>query len=268
MINYHTVGCCCHPETVVLKGGSLKNITFPALVAYLPEQQLLFDTGYAEHFFTATQRFPEWLYPRVTPVTFDQAPIVEQLAGQTVRTLFISHVHGDHIAGLKDFPEAQFVCSRAAYDFTVGSTCRVNKLRQGVLPTLLPDDFRERVTFIEDLPVVNLADDMQPFSTAYEVAPNAFAIDLPGHAIGHYGLYLPDDKVFLIADAVWQFRTIADNRRPAQVTRLLMHDWQAYHRTIDKLQALHRHNPDLLILPSHCQASIDYAQQLSNIHLS
>ena len=60
-----TVGRCRHPEWVTIRGGGLRPIEFPALAALIVHPTIgpiLYDTGYADRFETATQPFPERFY--------------------------------------------------------------------------------------------------------------------------------------------------------------------------------------------------------------
>lgn len=260
-IDFYEVGYCSHPECMVIKGGRLSKVAFPAMVARIQHASgtLLFDTGYAEHFFTATTYFPEKLYALTTPVTQNSPPLVQQLKlteTQAIDSIFLSHFHADHISGIKDFPQARFICSRYAYDFAKSHRSRLSKTKQGVLPDLLPDDFLTRAVFIEDLPSVALPGTMQPFTQGQQLYDGIIAIDLPGHAVGHYGLWIADADLFLIADAVWDFRTISKNRRPNPLTGLIMSDSHAFHRTIDKLQRLHQNAPHIQQIPTHCRRTL------------
>jgi hypothetical protein len=117
------VGHCFHPEAVVIRGGSWRAQQFPAIVALLkhPSQgYMLFDTGYAKHFIQATTPFPQRLYRWVTPMHLcDKENLLHQLAQrgiapEDIKHIFISHFHADHIAGLLDFPQARYICSKVA----------------------------------------------------------------------------------------------------------------------------------------------------------
>ncbi len=257
---YHT-GYCTHPSCMVERGAGFSQAKFPAMVARIRHSAgtMLFDTGYAPRFFEVTANYPQKTYAKITPVTLSQPAIIAQL-GETaheIDTIFLSHLHADHICGLKDFPKAKILLSKEAYQFATQkhSTISVlNQIRQGFLAALLPDDFAVRAVFIEDLPAVALGDDFYPFKLGYQISSDLIAVALPGHAVGHYGLIA--GEFFLVGDAVWRFSSIQADKRPNPVANLISASAKDAHATIDKLQLLYRHNRQLYFIPSHCEKTL------------
>lgn len=249
-IKLYKVGYCKHPEFMVKKGGSFKSIKFPAMVALIEyaDKTLLFDTGYGKYFFEATKKFPEKLYAITTPVTLKK-PLIEML-DKKIDTIFISHFHADHIGGLKDFPNAKIICSKAEYEIASSKSSRFSKTKKGVLPSLLPDDFEERVLFIEDLELIDLPKSLAPFTKGYKIEDNFFAIELPGHAKGQYGLFVKD--TFFVSDAIWDIEAITKNVMPNILTHIIFDSAKEYKETIKKLQQLYKKNPQIKIVPTHC----------------
>ena len=269
------VGHCRHCERVTMVGGGLRIITFPSICALIVHPRagaLLYDTGYADHFLDATAALPERAYRWLTPVTLPaQERLSVQLARhgvapQDIRWCVLSHFHADHIAGARDLPAARFIASRQDVA-DLRSRSRLGGLLKGLLPMLLPPDFDARLQYAEALP-------RRPPATGWESLGDGFdlfgddsvlAVRLPGHAPGHLGLLLRDQqdrRVLLCADAAWSRRAWQEQRPPSLLARPLLHDWQAYRRTLQTLQQLAARHAELLILPSHCQASLDDYRRL------
>jgi glyoxylase-like metal-dependent hydrolase (beta-lactamase superfamily II) len=265
------VGHCAHPECIAVSGGAWRIAEFPALVGLIRHPTagaILFDTGYAEHFAQATQSFPERLYRLTTPFVLPAEDCLEAqlvrhgLALQDIRAVFASHLHGDHIAGLRDLPRAAIWCGSDALRH-LRDTGRWRLLRQGYLPALLPDDFGARHRRIEDDPAQPLPGRWAMLGAGHDLIGDRslWAVPLQGHARGHFGLLLrhEDDREYLlIGDAAWHLDELREHRAPAWPTRLLVHDW-ATHR--DTRERLHRVLADaakagddgIAMLPAHCE---------------
>jgi glyoxylase-like metal-dependent hydrolase (beta-lactamase superfamily II) len=264
-----TVGSCRHFERLAMRGGRWRPVTFPSLSALLlhPERgPLLYDTGYARHFTTVTQPFPERFYRWLTPVTLPPEQVLEAQLGRfglttaDIRTVIVSHFHGDHVAGLRDLPNARFVCLRTDRE-ALRSAPRVRALRRGMLPALLPPDFDGRCDFVDDCPVHPIGSAFRELSPGFDLLGDGslLGVPLPGHTSGQLGLWLRDQRdreLLLCADAAWSLRAIQEHRLPAFPARLLMHDWQQYAATMRRLQNLANAHPEIVLLPSHCADSI------------
>jgi len=245
------------------------SIEFPALAGLIVHPEygpILFDTGYATHFMHATTPFPERLYRWATPVTL---PAQQTLAAQLQRfgcapsdigLCVISHFHADHIAGLRDLPNARFICTATGYA-RMAESKRIGGLMQGLLPVLLPVDFQHRVQFAEHQPKITLSAPWQAFGEGFDLLGDGslIGIALPGHAAGQMGLLLQDQAgrdVFLCADACWSHAAFQELRMPSLLARPLMDDWRTYRQTITCLHTLAGRHAELVILPSHCEQSL------------
>jgi len=242
-------------------------VSFPALVGLIRHRDfgpILFDTGYDDRFFAATEPFPERLYRMATPVDFaagDSLP--EQLAhhGLTpgdIAGVFVSHFHGDHVAGLNGFPAARIFCARQGLQRVRGGG-RFSRVRQGLLSALVPDDIEDRAGFFEDLPPVALPAELAPFTQGVDILGDGAltAVELPGHCPGHWGLLIrPEGQrpVFFIGDAAWSMTAITDNRPPPAFTTTLLGDTKTYRQSLTALQMVARTGAVELI-PSHCQVT-------------
>ncbi len=263
------VGACRHPQAMTLRGGHWCPVSFPALVGLIMHRDfgpILFDTGYDARFFAATEPFPERLYRLATPVDFTpQDGLPEQLARLglapgDISAVFVSHFHGDHVAGLSLFPRARIVCARQGLE-RLRRGGRFTRVRQGLLSALVPNDIDQRAGFFEDMPPCPLPADLAPFSHGADVLGDGalIAVELPGHCPGHWGLLIrPEGQkpVFLIGDAAWSIGAVTDNRPPPALTTSLLGHTSTYRRSLAALQAVARTGAVELI-PSHCQITAD-----------
>lgn len=263
------VGHCKHPECLALRGGAWRTGVFPALVGLIRHPDagaILFDTGYSEHFAHATAPLPERFYRWITPVTLpDNECLQPQLARHgiamhEVRGVFASHLHADHIAGLRDLPRAAIWCSDAALRGARGMG-RIARLRKATLLDLLPDDFGARHRSIEALPLRALPQGWGEFGQGHDLIGDGslYAIPLPGHACGQYGLLLrhEDDREYLLAaDATWRIDAGRTAIASAWPSRFVSDDRIAQRDTLSKLQrVLDGIDDSRCVLPSHCAGS-------------
>lgn len=262
MITYQLFesGYCRHCERMTLKTGKMKQRQYPstcALIKHPIHGYILFDTGYNDQFFKFTKRFPFSLYRYLTPVSINKS-LKDQLLEQNIQPteisyIVISHFHSDHIAGLGDFPNAQFICHQDALN-DIRNKSRIRSLLQGFLPDLLPKDFYER-TILLGQETMDLDESLHPFAYGFKLFDDnqIIAIPLPGHAKGHIGLYIKGESdVFFIADSCWHEETFKELIYPSNLTYLIHDNKEEYIQTIKKLHTLYKQNKEIEIIPTHC----------------
>jgi glyoxylase-like metal-dependent hydrolase (beta-lactamase superfamily II) len=259
-------GHCVHPEASSRVGAPWRQCEFPALVALLRHPTrgwMLFDTGYGQAFADATRGFPESLYTRVTPVSWDaRRSMVAHLhahgiSAADVGHVLVSHFHGDHVGGLADFPAARVWCAYAAWE-DLHRRSRLSALSKGLLPALAPRAMEDRLHFYEHAPAVRLPAQLAPFNTAHDVFEDGsiYAVSLPGHAAGHFGLCFrcAGKWVFLVADAAWSSRAIEENMPPPRWATAMLGDTDQYRKTLTGLHQLAARRSGVTLVPAHCRA--------------
>ena len=257
-----SAGFCTAPAAAAVADGRWRRRRFPAGFALVEGHEagpVLFDTGYAPRFLEATRPFPYRLYRWSTPTTIrpDETAAAQLrargIASEAVRHVVLSHLHADHVAGLRDFPEATFHALPEAIEAARGLR-GLRAVRGAFVPSLLPDDFFERVRPIERR--VALPEALAPFRDGFDVFGDGalLGVPLPGHAPGQMGLYLePADgpPTLLAADAAWTLGAIRDNAPPPPLGMQIQHDAAATRETLWKLHRLAAARPDLRIVLSH-----------------
>ncbi len=261
-------GSCRHPQAATIKGGSLCAVDFPAMVGVIAHPalgNLLFDTGYDPAFLDATRPFPERLYRWATPVEVGageewQAWLMRHsIAPDTLAGLIVSHFHGDHVAGAARLAGLPLYCARAGL-LALRSGSRFGRVRQGLLPALVPQAMDAQARFFEDAAQRALPSAFVPFTSGRDILGDGslLAVELPGHCPGHWGLAFvnEDDRPILLAgDAVWSDRSIAENRPPPRLTTAILGNTPLYRATLEQLHQASCNGSGVAILPSHCARS-------------
>lgn len=252
-IHQFEVGYCTHPGCVALMGATFKACKFPARAWLIQNenQRWLFDTGYANHFYDHTRKGIIRLYRSITPVYFDSKDaLVNQLAsrGITHRDLngvILSHFHGDHIAGLRDFPDIPIICSGDGWRKTRALT-GFAALKGAFVRGLIRDDFEQRARFYEGFDTTVLPTELQVLGGGFAVnsQKTLLIVPLPGHAPGHIGLCVLTEQgwILLAGDAAWSPTNYRELRGPMAIAHFIMDDKQAYYKTLNKLHVIDKKN--------------------------
>jgi glyoxylase-like metal-dependent hydrolase (beta-lactamase superfamily II) len=268
-VRLFSVGHCRNSAWFVESGPLQTQVHLPAMVAIIRHPAcglILFDTGYGKPLLEAAS-LPARLYRTLLPFRWTEQDAIPYhlwnlgLTDSAVSTIFLSHFHPDHIGSLKEMPAVPILHSQTGLATLAACTPR-QRAAAAFFPELLPDSFPERARAIEGLPQVNLDESWHPFTLAYDVAGDGslLAISLPGHAVGQYGLLCRMSRgrwVFLIADAAWTRRNFAANGLPGWPAGAFIGDSRAYRATLEKLRELRRRRPEVPLIPSHCQESIE-----------
>jgi glyoxylase-like metal-dependent hydrolase (beta-lactamase superfamily II) len=265
-------GYCIAWENHLIRGGLHQQIACHSLVALLCHPKhgwILWDTGYAPRMLDVTRQLPFSLYRRATPLRLDpKLSVIAQLerwklSAGDIKHVIISHFHADHIAGLRDFPQAELIASEMAYA-DVAKRQGIQALRRAFIPELLPRDFAQRARLLshftdQALPALGATHDL--FGDQ-----SLLLVPLPGHARGQMGLLANTERgpILFAADGCWLRKSIEERRPPSRLTSLFVDNARSVGRTIDHLADFAQTHKDILIIPSHCPEA--YAQEVGEQH--
>ncbi|OKH90211.1 MBL fold metallo-hydrolase [Thalassospira sp. TSL5-1] len=231
-------------------------VMLPALAHFIETDttSLLVDCGYGDAFFTATEKFPGKAYRLVTPVVL---PPEERLVKQLPRLpdqVVLTHMHGDHVAGLLDLPaHIPVSASRQAIAHLRGLSSSWRATLAACPPHLRDGILSRNPQPVENKPAI--ATGLAPFPHGHDLTGTGevIAIPLPGHGVGQIGIWLPNAATFLIADAAYARDALRTGRLPPAFVLATLGNAKTYRDTFDRLRSLMQERPDISVIPSHCR---------------
>lgn len=224
-------GYCVNDEKRMFRGASHKKVEFPAACVLLKHSErgyVMFDTGYSREN-ENIGGLTGFLYKKLNPDYIDKETELVSILKKKgideseIGTVIVSHVHPDHVGGLKAFGSASFVISEEAYGVYAKPS-----IKSLVFRNLFPEDFSRRAVRIK-------ADRFysELFPRTYDVFGDESALMVPieGHSKGQMGLYLPNERLFFAADACWREEYFGRTNEMRSFPRFLQNSFREYTET-------------------------------------
>lgn len=242
------------PERLILAGGGWRPIEIGVrygLIEHPEAGPVLIDTGYAPRATTGPRSamlklYTAMLRPRLMPATLPLAVLAAKgIRPDDIRLIVLTHFHPDHIAGLKDFPNAKVLASAGAFR-QIEKMSGPRRLRHGVFAELLPADFAARLVAIEDRPTVPLP---RGLGVGWDVFGDrtCVAVDLPGHALGHFGLVWPERALLYAVDTQWLPPAVMGGRFPHGPAQLIYANDAAMRASTEKVRRFAEQGGEVLL---------------------
>jgi glyoxylase-like metal-dependent hydrolase (beta-lactamase superfamily II) len=225
---------------------------------------VLIDTGYSSHLFTGARSFGLRAYAAMFNPVLEQegeiAAVLRRLgySVEDVRKIVVTHFHADHVSALRSLPKAQIIADRQTLTTILGQSGFAN-MRHGIFPELLPDDVLHRVT---DVAECRVSDAPLDLGAGRDLLGDGtvIAVDLPGHAAGHFGLCFPWlDPVLLYACDVQWMQTALDKALPL-LGRMAAHDAGAAVRSSRKVAEFRNAGGQVVLCHDPVLTSFDLEQ--------
>lgn len=241
-------------EAMVVSGGgwlTRRHLVHNAVLIRHPKGDLLLDTGLGRAIheqFAVNSWFDQTLF------AFEEVrPAADQLAAQhydfsRLMAIVPTHLHWDHVSGLKDFPNIPVWTTRAEYEFAMTQGKAPEFLRSQYDGDQIPWQFVQ----LEERSHMGFRQSLDVFGDGSVVL-----VGLSGHSPGQLGLILTLDsgkELFFIGDTTWTLEGIQNLKpRPDFVHWVADVDWKldANDTQIQAIHALANRRPKMVIVPAH-----------------
>ncbi|MFE4227308.1 N-acyl homoserine lactonase family protein [Arthrobacter sp. NPDC056886] len=220
---------------------------------------VLFDTGQDRASVTDSSYFPRglpgFLYRRLARFKIDEQETLTRLLADigcdiaAVRWAVLSHLHQDHIGGLRELRHAQIIASAAEW----ASLNRPDAAVQGLMRRHI--DLPGLSWKLLEFPV-GQGEPLGPFSSTHDLFGDGslVLIPTPGHTPGSVSLLVRragKPPLLMVGDVTYEEDLLRRGRIPGIGKRKALLDTT---RAINTLLAIH---PDLVILPAHDPGAAD-----------
>src|SRR3954447_7816834 len=164
-----------------------------------------------------------------------------------IKTILMTHLHGDHASGISEFPGATFLISQQEWD--EASTVSRPQMHGYV---------RRHFDHAFDFRVIDFGgsgiDSFATFGRGVDVFGDGSVrlVFPPGHTLGHMSviLRLKEREALVAGDAIYTRRTLETGHKPYR-----MEDEHLFERSLREIQIYAKETPEALIVPGHDMAA-------------
>ncbi|GAB2184727.1 MBL fold metallo-hydrolase [Roseibium sp. LAB1] len=245
------------PERLVVRGGQRQPLRFKVRYGvqhHTTAGLVLIDTGYGPRVTECPGRsLPLRLYANLLrpKLVHEHLPtsVLARLGARTadVEAIVLTHFHADHVAALHLFPKAR-VFTKAAVFARVLARSRFANLRHGIFDELLPQDLSSRIVDIDKLPVIPAPHGLGQGADLFGDG-SMLAVDLPGHAEGHFGICFAAQPVPLLyaVDTQWCEAALHPGMAPGLPAILVASDRATLADSTRRVAAFRKQGGDVLL---------------------
>lgn len=251
-VRYYDCGYCVNELSLAYRKHKPEKRIFPAgvfLIQHPIKGYILFDTGYSQSIYKTG--FKGRLYHTFNPTHVTrQDEIATQLrkdgiSPDDIRYVILSHLHPDHIGGVRFFPKSTIVIAEGAYE-----TYKRPHWNDLLFRQLLPKWFEEKLQVLRQYDRQKVQEGLYGYDLFDD--GSILLVELEGHTHGHIGAYIPD-KLLLAGDACWGGDLIDYSRHLRLPVRLIHNDYNKFKNSLNYLDTLR--NKGIRLYFSHDQYS-------------
>ncbi|GAB1613464.1 hypothetical protein ACQUFT_07380 [Mammaliicoccus lentus] len=226
--------------------------------------KILINTGFSERVKPSTDLKTLKLFHRQDYKVFETLPsqlMKDHIHPDQIDYCIITNFASHHIGYLNAFKNATIITSHEAYHDFITQQVSNNSLQLSF--HVMPDDFKDRIEFIENFSKV----DDSVLGKGFKIFNNDSLISyyLPGAMPGQFGLMMKfqDLNIFMCSDAAWCRSNLDKNELPTKRLLKQSYNGERFIETHMKLiDFKHSSNKKLFILPSHCKKMDDFEEVL------
>jgi N-acyl homoserine lactone hydrolase len=205
-----------------------------------PEGVFIIDTGEIaavndKDYFTSSGRFSKWVNTKRFQFDVSREEEIDRQLKQlnidvTSATVILTHIHLDHIDGIKHFPQNKIIISRKEWEKPFGH-----------LPKIIPGWLKPQLKDF-DMSFQNL-----PNAVTLTTAKDLLLVYTPGHTFGHSSVLLCADEGFVLfaGDITYNQKQIEQN-----ILSGVLASTKQMRKTYEMVQEFAKNNK-LLYLASH-----------------
>ena len=174
-----------------------------------------------------------------------------------IKYIIISHLHPDHIGGLKFFPNSYLILTKTCYnDF------KLKKDSLLIFNELLPSNFEDRLILIDDYKDNSLF----PYKNSFDLFSDLsmLIVEVNGHTKGQACLFLPDNNLFIAADVCWGTEFLPFTDKMKLLPRKIQNNFEEYKKGNDLLKKLIENNISVIVSHDKKEKIIKIFNKINN----
>ena len=263
-VDYFACGYCTNNLKRVFKGFDKTIVNFYAGVFLIKHKKLgyiLYDTGYSMDILKNNLKY--FLYRFANPITLKKEDMIDYqlkekgIDKEDIKYIIISHLHPDHIGGLKFFPNSYLILTKTCYnDF------KLKKDSLLIFNELLPSNFEDRLILIDNYKENTLF----PYKNSFDLFSDLsmLIVEVNGHTKGQACLFLPDNNLFIAADVCWGTDFLPFTDKMKWLPRKIQNNFEEYKKGNDLLKKLIENNISVIVSHDKKEKIIKIFNKINN----